>query len=293
MKILIFGGSGMLGHKLVQILSGKFDVWTTLHSNLDKYEKFSIFNPEKTYENIDAENVADYSGIVGELKPDVIINAVGVIKQLPASKNIVKTLTINSIFPHKLAEIAKHNNSRLITFSTDCVFDGKKGNYKETDLSNATDVYGKSKNLGEVADENSLSVRMSIIGRELLSKKSLIEWFLNNRGGKVKGYKNAVYSGFPTIVLARIIEDIILNHKSLSGLYHISSEPINKFDLLELVREKYNIDVEIEPFEDFSINRSLNSDKFRQETGFVPMSWEKMIEVMADDPTEYEKNQYE
>lgn len=288
MKILIFGGGGMLGHKLVQILNDKFDVWATLHSNFEKYEKFSIFSKDKVFENVNVEDSSNYFDIVRDLKPDVILNAIGIIKQLPVSKDVVTTLTINSIFPHKLAEVAKETNSRLITFSTDCVFDGKKGNYTEADLSDAYDVYGKSKWFGEVADENCLTIRTSIIGRELFTQKSLIEWFLSNRGGKVKGFTNAIYSGFPTIIMARIVEDLIENHQNLSGLYHISSEPINKFDLLKLVREKYNIDVEIEPFEDFSIDRSLNSDKFRKETGFVPKKWEKMIEVMADDSTTYE-----
>ncbi|MGI8669319.1 MAG: dTDP-4-dehydrorhamnose reductase family protein [Aridibacter sp.] len=290
MKILIFGAGGMLGHKLVQILSQNFDVWATFHSDFDKYRKYPIFKSKRTFENVDVTNPASYFKIVRRLKPDVIINAVGIIKQLPDSKDVVKTLTVNSIFPHKLAEISEETDSRLITFSTDCVFDGKKGNYKETDVPNAYDLYGKSKNLGEVTDENCLTIRMSIIGRELTTKKSLIEWFLSNRGGKVEGFTSAIYTGFPTIILSEIIKDIISNHKNLHGLYHISSEPISKFDLLGFVREKYNIDVEIEPFSDFQIDRSLNSEKFRDETGFNPLSWEKMIEKMAEDSTLYEEN---
>lgn len=279
----------MLGHKLVQVLSKRFDVWATFHSDLEKYRKYSIFLPEKIIQNVDVENPANYFDVVRKLKPDVIINAVGIIKQLPDSKDVVKTLTVNSIFPHKLAEIAEEMNSRLITFSTDCVFDGKKGNYTENDTTNAYDVYGKSKNLGEVTEDNCLTIRMSIIGRELFTRKSLIEWFLGNNGGKIKGFTNAIYTGFPTIVLSRIIEDIIANHQTMNGLYHISSEPISKFDLLKLVREEYKIDVEIEPFADFHIDRSLNSDKFRAETGFQPLSWKKMIEIMANDSTDYEK----
>lgn len=279
----------MLGHKLVQILSEENDVWTTLSSGLEKYEKFSIFKSGKTFENINVEEPKSYYRIIRDLEPDVIINAIGIIKQLPDSKNVIKTLTVNSIFPHQIAEIANEIDCRLITFSTDCVFDGKNGNYKETDISNAYDVYGKSKNLGEVIQDGSLTLRMSIIGRELLTQKSLIEWFLSNHGNKVKGYTNAIYSGFPTIILAQIIENIIKNFRDLSGLYHISSEPISKFDLLQLVKEKYKIEVEIELFADFQIDRSLNSDKFRNETGFEPISWDKMIEIMANDKTEYEQ----
>ena len=288
-KILIFGGSGMLGHKLVQTLSKKNDVWATLNSGIQKYQEFSIFDNEKTFENINIENTENYSNLVEDLKPEVIINAVGIIKQLQLSKDVVKTLTVNSIFPHKLAEIAEKNNARLITFSTDCVFDGKTGNYREEDNSNAVDVYGKSKNLGEVVSGNSLTLRMSIIGRELLSKKSLIEWFLSNSGRKINGYTNAIYTGFPTVILSQIIENVIENFEGLRGLYHVSSNPISKFDLLQIVREKYNLDIEIEPFSDFHIDRSLNSDKFRKETGFAPIKWDEMIEIMAEDNTVYSK----
>lgn len=277
----------MLGHKLVQILSEKFDVWSTLHSDLDKYHGYSIFKQEKTFENVNVEDTLTCYEIVRKLKPDVIINAVGIIKQLPDSKDVVKSLTVNSIFPHKLAEIAGETSSRLISFSTDCVFDGKKGNYRETDISNAIDVYGKSKNLGEVTEKKCLTIRTSIIGRELFTKKSLVEWFLSNGGGKVKGFTNAVYTGFPTIILSEIVEKIISDHQKLEGLYHVSSEPISKFDLLKIIREEYNIDIEIEPFADFQIDRSLNSDKFREETGFEPPDWKEMIKMMAVDPTNY------
>jgi dTDP-4-dehydrorhamnose reductase len=219
----------------------------------------------------------------------VIINAVGIIKQLPSSKNVVKTLSINSIFPHKLVEVADRYSAKLIQISTDCVFDGEKGNYTEEDVSNATDVYGKSKNLGEIVGANCLTLRTSIIGRELQTSHSLVEWFLSSRGKKIKGFSNAIYSGFPTIVLADIIADLIHNHKDLAGLYHVSSEPINKLELLKLLNKAYRAEVEIKPFDDFRIDRSLDSSKFRQETGFSPASWEKMIERMANDPTPYQK----
>lgn len=196
---------------------------------------------------------------------------------------------LNAIFPHRLAEIAGITGARLINISTDCVFDGKKGNYNEEDLPDATDVYGKSKNLGEVTGNNCLTLRTSIIGRELQTNHSLVEWFLSNRGKKVKGFVNAVYSGFPTIVLADIIAALIENHKNLSGLYHVSSEPINKYELLRLINEAYQAGVEIEPFDDFRIDRSLDSTKFRKETGIFPADWPEMIKRMADDKTPYDE----
>lgn len=279
----------MLGHKLVQVWKHKFEVLTTLRNDLESYKKFDILDNDGIFENIEAENYDKIYEIIKNIEPDVIINAIGIIKQLPTSKNVIKTLTINSIFPHKLSEFAEEFNARLICISTDCVFSGEKGNYNEEDVPDAFDLYGKSKNLGEVIAENCLTIRTSIIGRELQTSHSLVEWFLSNAGKKVKGYKNAVFSGFPTIVLAEILADLIVNHKNLSGLYHISSDPINKFDLLELIKNAYQIQIEIEPSDEIKIDRSLDSARFRKATGFEPKSWEEMIKAMADDPTPYDK----
>jgi dTDP-4-dehydrorhamnose reductase len=289
MRVLVIGGSGMLGHKLVQSWKSRFELWTTLKARFEDYEKYQIFDKDRILERVDAENFETVERAVEKVQPEVIFNAIGIIKQLPTSKNVIKTLTINSIFPHRLAEIAKKNNARLINISTDCVFDGKKGNYIEEDVSNATDVYGKSKNLGEVTGENCLTLRTSIIGRELQTSHSLVEWFLSNRGRGVKGFVNAIYSGFPTIVLADIIADLIENHQNLSGLYHVSAEPINKFELLKLINEAFQAEIEIEPFTDFEIDRSLDSTKFREQTGFRPESWQEMIKRMAEDTTPYDE----
>ena len=239
-------------------------------------------------ENVDVSDLDSSRAAIEKIKPDVVINAVGVVKQRPESEDVIKTLSINSLFPQRLAELSREYNFRLITVSTDCVFSGDKGNYSEDDLADARDLYGISKLLGEVKDDNCLTIRTSIIGRELASAHSLVEWFLSNRGNAVKGYLNAIYSGFPTIVLAEIISDIITNHAGLNGVYHVSSDPINKFDLLGLLNKYYQADVVIEPFEDFVIDRSLDSSAFRKATGFSPLGWEHMIEQMASDPTPYE-----
>ena len=290
MRILVIGGTGMLGHKLVQQWRDKFEVRATIRSDALKFVSAGLLKTEEIVNEVEVENPKSVVNAVKSARPDVIVNCAGIIKQLPTSKNVIKTLTVNSIFPHQLAEIAAVNNARLITVSTDCVFSGRKGNYTEADVSDAEDVYGKSKNLGEIEAENCLTLRTSIIGREAESSHSLVEWFLSNRGGgKVKGFTNAIYSGFPTIVLAEIMSDLILNHKNLSGLYHVSSEPIDKYKLLCLIRDSYSADIEIEPFEDFKLDRSLDSTKFRRATGFAPESWEEMIGKMSADPTPYEK----
>lgn len=289
MKILILGASGMLGHKLVQVLSKKFEVWATIRDSFNIYEKFNIFKRNCTFDKVDVRNTIQVREIAAKIKPDVIINAVGIIKQLPNSKDIINTLTINSIFPHQLAEIAKTINSYLINISTDCVFSGAKGNYTEEDIPDAPDLYGKSKNLGEVIAENCLTIRTSIIGRELQTSHSLVEWFLSNEGKKIRGYRNAIFSGFPTVILAEIVSDLIAKKNRLEGLYHLSSKPINKFELLTIIKEIFGVKIEIEVFDDFRIDRSLNSDKFRKATGFEPLDWNQMIEKMAIDAIAFGK----
>lgn len=278
----------MLGHKLAQILQNRFDVRTTVRTDSKEFINLGIIESEKVFSNVEIENFVAVQKVFTAARPDVVINAAGIIKQLPSSKEVVKTLKINSIFPHQLAQLVQTSGARLITISTDCVFNGRKGNYTEEDISDAEDLYGKSKNLGEVSALNCLTLRTSIIGRELQTSHSLVEWFLSNRGEKVKGFTKAIYSGFPTIILADIISDLIENYKHLQGLYHVSSEPISKFDLLCLLKRFYKVPVEIEPFGDFEMDRSLDSTKFRKETGFVPLEWEKMIEIMAQDSTLYD-----
>jgi dTDP-4-dehydrorhamnose reductase len=288
MKILVLGGSGMLGHKLVQVLKSRFDVWTTFRGQFLKYQNIEVFDGVQILENFEAERTEAAAKTIREVEPDVIVNAIGVVKQVSSSQNLIKTITINSIFPHQLAEIACHLKARLICISTDCVFNGLRGDYSEDDLTDATDVYGKSKSLGEVNSENCLTLRTSIIGRELFTNLGLTEWLLSNRGKKVKGFCKAIYTGFPTVVLAGIMADIIENHLGLDGIYHISSDKINKFELLNLINHELEINAEIEPYSDFVIDRSLDSTKYRNETGFQPLKWPEMVEIMAEDARFYE-----
>jgi len=287
MKVLVVGGGGMLGHKLVQVFSREFDVYTTLRSTTGTYEKFNIFNPAKTFENIEIKNISAIDAVFQKIQPDVVVNAVGLIKQLPNSASVIETLTVNSIFPHRLAELATKYGSRLICISTDCVFSGEKGNYTENHVPDALDLYGMSKNLGEVRSDGCLTIRTSIIGRELLTKHSLVEWFLGHTSGSVQGYTEAIFSGFTTLDLAEILAKVIRDHPTLSGVYHVSSDPITKYDLLQLIKSAYRVDVEVEPSNKVKIDRSLDSTRFRNATGIFPASLPEMIERMANEPTPY------
>ena len=273
----------MLGHKLYQVFDKRFETFVTLRSGLKRYERFNLFNQERTIEGVDVTDFDSLSRVFAKVKPDVVVNAVGVIKQLKEAKDPITSLTINALLPHRLALFCQAMDARLISMSTDCVFDGCKGNYTEEDVANAEDLYGRTKFLGEVTGENCLTLRTSIIGRELDTSHSLVEWFLSNRGGKVRGFTKAVYTGFPTIVMANIIADVIENHSELSGLYQVASEPINKHDLLLLLRDAYKLDIDIEPFDDFVLDRSLNGNKFNMATGFKPKSWKELVDEMAAD----------
>jgi dTDP-4-dehydrorhamnose reductase len=288
MRILILGGSGMLGHKLVQRLSPRFDLFTTVRDSGKSLLSRALVQPSQLLSNIDVRDDSALIRAIESTRPNAVINAIGIVKQHSTANDVINTLTINSILPHKLSQLGQLHGFRLITISTDCVFAGDKGHYSEADSPDATDLYGRSKNIGEATEGNCLAIRSSIIGRELDTSHGLIEWFLSNRRGRVNGFANAIYSGFPTIVFADIIGDLLLDHPDLQGLYHISSDPIDKFRLLSLANDAFGSRITVDPNEDFKIDRSLDSTRFRSATGFTPASWEEMIEQMAKDPTPYD-----
>jgi dTDP-4-dehydrorhamnose reductase len=287
MRILIFGAAGMFGHKLYQRLAPNFEVFGTIRSTAERLRRYGIFDEDSLIDNVDIADTSAVRRTVESVRPDCVINAVGIIKQVPSSKDVIQNLTVNSIFPHRLSELSNIHGFRLITISTDCVFDGKRGNYSEDDIPDARDLYGLSKLLGEVTEGNALTLRTSLIGRELATSHSLVEWFLHHRGRAVKGYTRAIYSGFPTIVVAGIVQNLIKEHPELRGLYHLSSEPISKFDLLTLLNEYYQAEVEIEADSVYEIDRSLDSSAFCADAAFEPPSWEQMIREMTADPTPY------
>ena len=289
MRILILGGSGMLGHKLVQRLSSRFDVFATVRDEGNSLLSRTIIPTNQLLSNIDVSDDSAVIKAIESTRPKAVINAVGIVKQHHAANDVITTLTINSILPHKLSLLGQQFGFRLITISTDCVFAGDRGSYSESDITDATDLYGRSKNFGEITEGNCLTIRSSIIGRELDSTQGLIEWLLSNRGGRVKGFANAIYSGFPTVVFADIIGGLLFDNPELRGLYHISSDPIDKFHLLNLANDAFDAQVMIDRDETLKIDRSLDSSKFRSATGFVPQTWEEMIEIMANDPTPYDK----
>jgi dTDP-4-dehydrorhamnose reductase len=291
MKIIILGADGMLGHKIYQVLRSWFkDIFCTILGDIndDFHNKISLFQDGNIIENFNVLQCDSVETKLSDLRPDFIINCIGIIKQRAEANDYIQSITINSLLPHKLARACKMWGGRLIHFSTDCVFSGKRGGYTELDLSDAEDLYGKTKFLGEVGYENSLTLRTSIIGRELRYFKSLLEWFLSQHQQKVRGYKRALYSGVTTNYLAEVVRAILYQHPQLSGLYQVTGETISKYDLLCLLRDANNLDIEVVPDENVICDRSMKGDKFRRTTGYQCPSWPELVAELANDPTPYE-----
>ena len=279
MRILILGGDGMLGHQLLTYLQPRHDVKVTLRQDLVAYRQYGLFNNDNSFTAIDVRSLGRLIEVIADFQPEAIINAAGIVKQRADAKESIPSLEINALLPHRLALLCKGIGARLIHLSTDCIFSGKKGNYLESDPSDAEDLYGKTKFLGEVHEANSLTLRTSIIGRELSRHTSLLDWFLAQTG-TVNGFTKAIYTGFTTLEMSRIIEKMLLEYPDASGVYQVSSDPINKYDLLLLIREKLGLKIEIIPDDVFCCDRSLDSSRFRAEFDYTPPTWGAMIEEL-------------
>ncbi|AYF87482.1 SDR family oxidoreductase [Pseudomonas sp. DY-1] len=283
MKILILGVTGMLGSATFKVLSksGQHDVYGTLRSAAGKRNFDENFH-QHLIEGVDVLDQDALARVLAFVRPEVVINCVGLIKQLSDAKDPLSALPINAMLPHRLANLCALIDARLVHISTDCVFSGTKGMYLESDVSDAEDLYGKSKYIGEVHDRpNVITLRTSIIGHELNSNYSLVDWFLSQEGS-VKGFRQAVFSGLPTVVLADVIQRYVLPDSSLSGLYHVSAEPIDKYTLLTFISEVYGKQIAIIPDEKLKIDRSLDSSRFRAATGFEPPAWRELIRTMFE-----------
>jgi dTDP-4-dehydrorhamnose reductase len=283
-RILIFGVSGMLGHTLFKSMSRNpnFDVFGSTRNKAGLLSYFSADEFRRIRDQVDADNFDSLMRAFASIQPDIIINCIGLIKQLRISSDPLTTITVNAQLPHRISLAARTAGARMIHISTDCIFSGSKGNYTEADVSDATDLYGRTKYLGELEYPHCVTLRTSIIGHELRTDLSLIDWFLNQTG-TVKGFTKAIYTGFPTVEMERIITNHVIPNENLSGMYHVSSAPIAKYDLLSLVKSVYKKQIDIERFEDFAIDRSLDSSKFQLATGYKPPGWDSMVEDMYAD----------
>lgn len=282
MRVLILGGDGMLGHRLLAHLAPRHDVRVTLRQPLASYAHHGIFSTSNSFAGIDLQMAEGLLDALDAFKPEVVINVAGIIKQRREAQDAIASIQINALLPHQLARMCAMSGARLVTFSTDCVFSGGKGHYCEADPPDPMDLYGRTKLLGEVDQPGCLTIRTSIIGTELTRKSSLVEWFLA-QSGDVPGYRGALFSGFTASELSRLVERILLQHPELFGVWHVSSDPISKFDLLSRLAAELSLDVRVVPEDVVRCDRTLNSTRFRTATGYLPPSWTAMLSELATD----------
>jgi dTDP-4-dehydrorhamnose reductase len=282
MRVLILGGNGMLGHQLCRVLPERMEVWATFRDNPNRYAQFKLLPEEQAIENVSVQDIARLSEILDTLKPDAVVNAVGIVKQRDEAKQAITSIQINALFPHQLADLCIPRGIRVIQISTDCVFSGLRGHYTEIDVPDPVDLYGRTKLLGELNRPGCLTVRTSIIGWQLNTFSSLLSWFALQRNKHIKGYHKAIYSGFSTNVMAQLIGDILQTRPDLSGLYQVASEPISKYDLLVRLREFLGWDdIVIDSDDQFFCDRSLSGLHFSTATGWRPPTWEAMLQGLA------------
>lgn len=279
-KVLVLGASGMLGNAVLRFFAGSdgFEVAGSARSAAT-LARLPAELRDRVVTGVDVENVDSLARLFAQVRPDVVINCIGLVKQLAEADDPLLAIPINALLPHRLARLCQVAGARFVHVGTDCVFTGAKGMYREEDPADAQDLYGRSKHLGEVDYENAVTLRTSIIGHELASAHGLVGWFLAQTG-QVRGFTRAVFSGLPTVELARVIRDHVLPRPELRGLHHVSAAPIAKFDLLQLVAQAYGRRTVIVPDDRLVIDRSLDSTRFRQLTGYAPPAWPELVRAM-------------
>lgn len=280
MRILVLGASGMLGNAVVRVLGEKanWQVYGTIRSEGSK-RHFAANIAQNMLIGVDVEQQDSLMQAFVRARPDVVVNCVGLVKQLAEADDPLQAVPINTLLPHRLARLCELSGARLIHMSTDCVFSGEKGCYRESDISDAKDLYGRTKYLGEVDHSHAITLRTSIIGHELQSTHGLVGWFLAQQAN-CKGYTRAIFSGVPTVVLAQIIRDVVIPHAELHGVYQVAAKPISKYDLLNLVAKVYGKQIEIIPDDRLIIDRSLDATRFNKATGYAVPEWDEMIKLM-------------
>ena len=272
----------MLGHQLWRSLHERHEIWVTLRRKVSDFSQYQLFDTEKSIQVDDITNDTTLGQALDQAQPEAVINCVGLIKQHHKATDEALMRRVNAEFPHCLAKHCASLGIRLIHFSTDCVFAGTKGHYTSEDLADATDEYGQTKYQGEVTDAHCVTIRTSVIGHEIDSQLALLNWFFSQQGQAIRGFTRAIYTGFTTLEMARIVERILIEHPSLSGLWQVASEPISKYDLLKLCQAKMNWEGTTEPDDSFECDRSLSGERFNQTTGYQPPSWEAMITELAE-----------
>jgi dTDP-4-dehydrorhamnose reductase len=288
MRVMVVGATGTLGHRLCLEWGDRFECFGTVREPVVE-PVGELLAATTLIAGVTADAPESLRPALERAKPDVVVNCIGAVKQAEAGQQAIPAIRVNSLFPHQLAALCREHSARMVHVSTDCVFSGSRGNYSEDDVPDATDIYGRSKLLGEVAGKGFLTLRTSLIGRELRGALGLLEWLISNRGGTVRGFSRAVFSGFTTKALAAEIAHLIEGHPELGGVWHLAAQPIDKLTLLTMLDDALQLGIEIVPDEDVAIDRSLDSSRLFSVTGRQPRGWDEMVDELAADETPYEE----
>ncbi len=280
----------MLGHILLRDLAEDFEVCGTVRPEASEFADHPFLGGRRLIGGVRAEDMSSVARALLEVKPQAAINCIGIVKQREEAKEFIPSLLVNALFPHRLSLLCRMSGTRLIHFSTDCIFSGAKDSreaYTLNDACDPVDLYGHSKLLGEVDEEGCLTLRTSFIGPELRCRRGLLEWLLSQKGGRVSGYSRAIFSGFTTIAIAGILKKVLRDHPGLSGIWQVASRPVNKFDLLSHLVDALELDIAIEPDETVVCNRSLDGSEFNAATNYEPPSWNEMVKELAADMVDH------
>lgn len=287
MQILVLGGNGMLGHQVFRTLGTDHDCHVTFRHPRRALSDHWVFRDcpaDRLIDQVDALNLTTVAEAMARVRPDVVVNCIGIVKQRDESADAITSIRINGLFPHLLAEMCNEYEARLIQFSTDCVFSGRQGQYRESDYPDPADLYGRSKLLGEVSGSMCLTVRTSIVGWELGTRQGLLEWFASQRGRQIRGFRQAIFSGLSTATAGRLVKELIEKLPDLNGIYHVAGQAISKYELLTRLRERLGwYDITVDADDDFRCDRSLNGEKFHAATGWKAPDWDQMIQDLANE----------
>ena len=281
MKILVLGATGLLGNAVFRSMS-KASGARVAGTIRDEAAR-GLFAPEHAARLIvveDLENPQGLARLLDGVGPDVVVNCIAAGRPAPADP--MRSILVHSVLPGRLLHLCGRSGARLIQIGSDGVFSGMRGAYTEDDAPDANDIYGISKLLGEVAAPHAITLRTSIIGHELQSGSGLLEWFLSQQD-QCRCYTRAIFSGFPTIVLADLIRDVVIPRPDLHGVYHVATRAISKFDLLQLVARRYGKAIQLIPDDRENPDRSLVAARFEKATGYVAPDWPTLVDLMYCD----------
>jgi dTDP-4-dehydrorhamnose reductase len=287
-RVLVLGAGGMLGHMLCRVLGERHDVLgTTRGSHLEGTPLERFLPTDRWVPGVDARQIDSVVAALAMVRPDAVVNCIGIVKQLAEAQDPIRCIECNALFPHRLAALCRAVGARMIHLSTDCVFSGRRGNYTERDIPDPVDLYGRTKLLGETGAGDALTIRISIVGRQLDQCSSLFEWARAHRGGVIRGFDRAIYTGLTTMAMARVIDELLIDHSDLSGIWQVASEPITKYQLLCELNDKANLKLSIDRDTTLECDRSLDASAFRNRTGVRVPSWAEMMREFADDQPNY------